>query len=293
MNTGSKTIRMLRSLGKFGAVGAGIAASIAATVLAVNAERKNCPQPPRSFPCDKYEIRKWNFNWDGLQFGESAGVWCPTDCDACNGSCESPSRARRHIILIRHGQYNNDGSMNDDCHTLTDLGQEQAAWVGRKLDSMGVKFSSITSSGMIRAKQTACTMLQNMTTQEHLRFDVSDPLLNEGCPCIPEPPYRRLDVWNPGHREVLTDSSRIETAFQKYFHRADPCQDEDSYEIIVCHGNVIRYFACRALQFPPEGWLRMAIDHCSVTRITILPTGEVTLRGLGDSGHIPFDKTTF
>jgi serine/threonine-protein phosphatase PGAM5 len=48
------------------------------------------------------------------------------------------------------------------------------------------------------------------------------------------------------------DGSRIEAAFRKYFYRAEPEQLEDSYEIIVCHANVIRYFLCRALQFPPE-----------------------------------------
>jgi len=304
----SKTTRILRSLGRFGAVGAGIAASIAATVVVVKASAK--PKQTQTvwsgnaFPCDNYTaVKKWNFNWDGLQFGDT-GVWSPppkstSDMDkACDeGFCDSPTeesvpKARRNIILVRHGQYNQDGLDIDDGHTLTSLGQEQAAFVGKKLDTMGVKFSSITSSGMIRAKQTACTLLKNMKTQCHLKLDVNDPILNEGCPCVPEPPYRRLDVWNPCPREVMTDGSRIETAFRKYFYRADPSQEEDSWEIIVCHGNVIRYFSCRALQFPPEGWLRIAIDHCSITRLTILPTGEVTLRSLGDSGHIPYEKTT-
>ena len=45
--------------------------------------------------------------------------------------------------------------------------------------------------------------------------------------------------------EFLTDGSRIEAAFRRYFHRAPPSQTEDSYEVIVCHGNVIRYFLCR------------------------------------------------
>lgn len=52
------------------------------------------------------------------------------------------------------------------------------------------------------------------------------------------------------------------------------------------------FFNSRALQFPPEGWHRMKIDHCSITRFTILPNGEVILRGLGDSGHIPYEKQT-
>ena len=35
---------------------------------------------------------------------------------------------------------------------------------------------------------------------------------------------------------------------RKYFRRADSTQKEDSYEVIVCHANVIRYFVCRAIQ---------------------------------------------
>ena len=46
-------------------------------------------------------------------------------------------------------------------------------------------------------------------------------------------------------QEFFRDSVRIEAAFRKHFHRADPHQKEDSYEIMVCHANVIRYFVCR------------------------------------------------
>ena len=45
------------------------------------------------------------------------------------------------------------------------------------------------------------------------------------------------------------DGARIEAAFRKYFHRASPDQSEDSYEVIVCHANVIRFFACRSVFF--------------------------------------------
>ena len=43
------------------------------------------------------------------------------------------------------------------------------------------------------------------------------------------------------------DGARIEAAFRRYIHRADPKQKEDSYEVIVCHANVIRYFVCRCV----------------------------------------------
>jgi serine/threonine-protein phosphatase PGAM5 len=106
----------------------------------------------------------------------------------------------------------------------------------------------------------------------------------------------------------ITDNNhaRIEAAYQKYFYRADsppiltPEQlqvlgagERHEYEIIVCHANVIRYFVCRALQIPPEAWLRMCPFNCSLTYLTIRPTGSVSLRMLGDIGHLPQNTITF
>ena len=65
------------------------------------------------------------------------------------------------------------------------------------------------------------------------------------------------------------------------------------YEIIVCHANVIRYFTCRALQIPPEAWLRLCIFNCSLTYLTIRPTGTVSCRLLGDIGHLDYPQITF
>lgn len=49
----------------------------------------------------------------------------------------------------------------------------------------------------------------------------------------------------PVLQQYHEDGARIEAAFRHYIHRAHPKQKEDSYEIIVCHANVIRYFVCR------------------------------------------------
>jgi len=146
---------------------------------------------------------------------------------------------------------------------------------------------------MIRAKQTAELMMKEMgQAYPCLKYETKDPILNEGPPCIPEPPYRNRELWDPDYNEFYAEGARIEAAFRKYFHRADVDQKEDSHEIIVCHANVIRYFTMRALQFPPEAWLRIGLDHSSITRISLLPNGDVILRGLGDSGHLPASKTT-
>uniref|UniRef100_A0A915KZ39 Serine/threonine-protein phosphatase PGAM5, mitochondrial n=1 Tax=Romanomermis culicivorax TaxID=13658 RepID=A0A915KZ39_ROMCU len=92
--------------------------------------------------------------------------------------------------------------------------------------------------------------------------------------------------------KCLKHGSRIEAAFRRYFYRANPDQINDSYDIIVCHANVIRYFVCRALQYPPESWLRMSLPHASITWIMIMGDGRVSLRCLGDSGHLSADMIT-
>ena len=93
-------------------------------------------------------------------------------------------------------------------------------------------------------------------------------------------------------QQFFQDGSRIEAAFRKYFYRAPVEQLEDSYELIVCHANVIRYFFCRALQFPGEAWLRFGLNHGSITHIVIRPDGRVGCRVLGESGYMPISKVS-
>lgn len=187
-------------------------------------------------------------------------------------------------------------------------------------------------SDLARAKETADIIYDNMDLDtfdgETVEKAGPDPLLNEGRPChhIPGGQARpsvveRTDEQHP----------RIEQAFRKYFFRADmpalpsveekdkgsedteskskiiATSDESTitdgklletdpqheFEIIVCHANVIRYFFCRALQLPPEAWLRLCTFNCSLTYFTIRPTGTVSCRMLGDIGHLPHDLCTF
>jgi serine/threonine-protein phosphatase PGAM5 len=70
-------------------------------------------------------------------------------------------------------------------------------------------------------------------------------------------------------------------------------EDKHEFEVIVCHGNVIRYFFCRALQLPPEAWLRMSVFNCSITYIVLRPNGLVSARMMGDIGHLDYDECSF
>ncbi|XP_041643001.1 serine/threonine-protein phosphatase PGAM5, mitochondrial isoform X4 [Cheilinus undulatus] len=227
----------------------------------------------------------WDFNWDkrdpsALSNGKKKEN--PAE-DPTSEQDNGKPKATRNILLIRHSQYNLSGN-SDKERILTPLGREQAELTGKRLAELGLKYDVLIHSSMARATETANIISKHLPGVELLSCD----LLREGAPIEPVPPVTH---WKPD-AVYHEDGARIEAAFRRYIHRADPKQKEDSYEIIVCHANVIRYFVCRALQFPPEGWLRMGLNNGSITWLTIRPSGRVALRTLGDTGFMPPDKLT-
>ncbi|CAM4545083.1 unnamed protein product [Leuciscus chuanchicus] len=228
----------------------------------------------------------WDYNWDKREPSsmvngkrkEIAG-----DNGSPDGENNKP-KATRYICLIRHSQYNLKGE-GDKERILTPLGREQAELTGQRLAALGLKYDVLIHSSMTRATETANIISKYLPG---VKLESCD-LLREGAPIEPIPPVAH---WKPEAAQYHEDGARIEAAFRRYIHRADAKQKEDSFEIIVCHANVIRYFVCRALQFPPEGWLRMGLNNGSITWLTIRPSGRVGLRSLGDSGFMPPDKLT-
>lgn len=234
-------------------------------------------------------IRKWDSNWDRR---DPTSRVRPPKKNAPhselthyeNKLVEATPTASRHILLIRHGQYF-DTALFDKDRFLTALGREQADLTGKRLKALELPYSVVISSTMTRAVETAKLIHTYMPDLPH----ITDECLREGAPVPPEPP---IGSWRP-EPKFFQDGARIESAFRKYFHRANPSQSEDSYEILVCHANVIRYFICRALQFPGEGWLRLCVANCSMSLITIQPDGLVILEMMGDHGHIPPSQISF
>ena len=226
---------------------------------------------------DQWSWPKWDYNWDRRDPAKLS------ETDE-NNNKEIKPRASRHLILVRHGQYNLDGE-TDSQRYLTDLGRSQASGTGMRLAELGLPYTHIIRSNMTRAIETADLIAKHLPDVKMLP---AEGILREGAPIRPEP---RVGSWRPDHY-YFTDGARIEAAFRKHFHRAEAEQREDSYEIVVCHANVIRYFVCRALQFPPEAWLRISLKHASLTWLTIRPDGRVSIRALGEAGHLNPDMLT-
>jgi serine/threonine-protein phosphatase PGAM5 len=221
---------------------------------------------------------EWDDNWDGkAKKGPLA---------ALKSLQKGPTR---HILFIRHGQYTM--AKEDEGRKLTDLGRAQARLTAEHLATLAyqrpMQIEKIYSSNLCRARETAEIIANQFP---NVQFE-QDALLAEGVPCASSPGLG-LDV-DEG------DLDRLETAFHKYMHRLHLDKKGgangtgDVYEIIVCHGNVIRYFCCRLMQLPPEAWSRFEINNCGVTHITIKPTGTVTMLSLGDTTPIPDELVTF
>ena len=197
---------------------------------------------------------------------------------------DSNKKGTRTLYLIRHGEYNiNDERDEFVGKELTPLGIAQSRLLSARLKAMSVQFNSLISSTMTRARQTAMIINQEFPELELKQ----DSLISE---CTP-PTWREDIVANETKSELTKCRENIEKAFEEYFI---PSPDEnDMHDIIVCHGNVIRYLVTKVLNVDTMSWLQMSITNCSLTIIRINSDGRMKLDAFSDYGHIPENMRTF
>lgn len=196
----------------------------------------------------------------------------------------SNDKGVRTVYLIRHGEYNHQDERDSFLGKgLVPLGVAQAKLVANRLKSMGIKFNSLTSSTMTRARQTAMIINEDFPELE---------LQQSGLISECTPPTWRKDVMEKADpQELIECPENLDSAFSKFFI---PSPDEkDRNDIIVCHGNVIRYFVTKVLNVDTMAWLQMSIANCSLTIVRIMPNGTMRLDAFSDYGHIPENMRTF
>ena len=224
----------------------------------------------RSAPTSAEAAVPWDNEWDGRNDRRTQGV--------------------RRIILVRHGQY--VYGKTDEARVLTALGREQAKRTGERLAAMyatggGAEIDDVVFSTMMRATETSNIIRQVLGAQIPAR---SDDLIREGAPIVPIPAH---PTWQPSPATFAKDGARIAAGFEQHIHRAPSTQHGVTTTLLVCHGNVIRYFVMRALQLQPSAWLRTSVGHASITILTIQGDGRVSLSRFGDCGHLPVDMVTY
>jgi serine/threonine-protein phosphatase PGAM5 len=188
-----------------------------------------------------------------------------------------PVAFQRTVYLVRHGEYATENKTTLEAGPgLTALGIAQARLIAARLRGMPVRFSTLTSSMLSRAKETAAgihEMLPDVPVTQ-------SSLLNE---CVPRTwDVRAATQISP--IEAVQCQSRLDTAFKTYFA---PAKNADENDILVAHGNVIRFFVTKALGVDSRAWLGMSVAHASLTVIRVKPDGSFTVLAVGDVGHIP------
>ena len=99
-------------------------------------------------------------------------------------------KANRHLILIRHGQYNIDG-LTDSNRYLTELGRKQAVFSGERLKELKIPIDEMVRSTMTRAQETGKIIAESFEDDLKIKDCF---LLEEGAPIPPEPP---VGHWRP------------------------------------------------------------------------------------------------
>lgn len=198
---------------------------------------------------------------------------------------------KRTLYIVRHGQY--DSSIADaDGGDLTELGHEQAELAGQYLAQLPI--STVHCSTMVRARTTARIIAAALAIDPD--EIIASDLLREAVPIIPPrfaTHFFDLIEQDNGfdHDRIHRDRQRADAAYEHYFVPARP-DEADVHDLLVCHGNILRYFTCRALNVDVSTWANMNIYHCGITSIEIGEDGLPRLIAHNETGHLPPKKIT-
>jgi serine/threonine-protein phosphatase PGAM5 len=208
-------------------------------------------------------IAGWLLSWSAPSVGQSA-----------NHAPAEPFA--RTVYLVRHGAYDaSSKSDSPDGPGLLPLGIAQARLIGARLHGLPATITAITTSTMTRARETAAVMHESLPA-----VLVQESNLLREC----TPPTHDQTTDEQTEKEQRTCQSTLDEAFMRYF---TPARGSDQNDVLVCHGNVIRYLVTKALGVDPRAWTGMNIAHASLTVVRIRPNGSATILSVGDVGHLP------
>jgi serine/threonine-protein phosphatase PGAM5 len=138
-------------------------------------------------------------------------------------------------------------------------------------------FDVVWSSTLRRAKQTA-EIVANELDGVRVRHTT---MLREGL-------YTRVEGYNTPASERREDRERADRAYETIVRKSR----RERTELVVCHGNLIRYLMCRALRLPIKKWLRMGTRHCGISHLVVRPSGAVRVVSYNETSHLPRSLVT-
>lgn len=227
-----------------------------------------------------------------------------------------------HLILVRHGHYATSTVPAEDLNgPLTDLGVQQARATGKFLHEylaarlVTARFATfpILHSGVRRSVETARYISEAFPAGTiEMR---ENKLFREAWPGNPLPNANRKMLPREKLDNMASDCARLKVLYRAWFRhlvpddllfperelteaeaqrfattvgsRSTQSRLHDRYRVVVCHANIIRWFACKALGVDPDGtWGRMRFNHAGVAIFEVDSVGNVQLAALNETGHL-------
>lgn len=186
--------------------------------------------------------------------------------------------AIKTIFLLRHGQYKKNPT-----EVLTPLGRKQAKLAGKRLKE--IQFHKIHFSTMPRARETAEIVQKAMGYRKKMH---GSDFLHECVPGFPKKLRKKHGFTD--EKKLNADKRQANRAYRDIFTFSKSKRSE----LVVCHGNIIRYFLCKALGVDTEIWRKLDIKQCGITIIELnSKKRSIGIIAHNDIGHIPLKMQTF
>lgn len=190
---------------------------------------------------------------------------------------DTQAPATHIIVLVRHGYYLPDPALGDQPGPhLAPIGVAQAQLVGARLAGLPTRFDGMYVSPVQRARDTAAVIAGDFPGRY---FEVVGDLAE----CTP--PTRRAEIMaHEKPKDLAACKLQLDRVFARYFK---PAAGHERTDLLVCHGDVIRYLVTRALGVDTTAWLEMSVGNASITEIRVEADGRFKVISVGDVGHLP------
>jgi serine/threonine-protein phosphatase PGAM5 len=189
--------------------------------------------------------------------------------------------AIRYLYFVRHGQF--DANLDDNPKgELTELGKKQAKQLIKAFKNVPVTCIHVSTAP--RALQTADPLIE---AYPEAKVDRAHRLLE----CVPPVPQAVREGYfsHLSDEQLAAEMAHAERIYDHYLKRT---AGTDRHEIVVSHGNVIRYLTCRVIGVDPTAWVNLESRNCGITRIMIEPDGNISLISYNEIGHLPAEMHT-
>lgn len=211
------------------------------------------------------------------------------------------------IILVRHGQANSYATTEADYDRLSDLGHQQANWLGHWMSEHGGGFDHVVSGTLRRHRETAQGM--GITPEEDARLNeidyyaLSDSL--EERQGVPKPPpeafadhsVKVFAAWKQAEIEGTETYHGFETRVAELLEEA---AEPGRRVLCVTSGGVIGMMLAQILDLDVLNMSRIMLPmwNSSLHSLTVLETKEPILAGYNAIPHLApparaFARTTY